>query len=86
MTILGITFSANIDLGYVIVSFIMFASLILTLRNDVKGLKINMASVNTELKKLTDVMVSIARQDERLSAMDKRIDDMVHRGKQLDAA
>ena len=77
----GITFSSSIDLGHVLealTSLIVFVGIIFTLRGDVKSLKGDMSFVKEELKKLTEVMISIARTDERLNAMDKRIDDVVH--------
>lgn len=79
----GVTFNSSIDLGHILEAvtlLIGFAGIIYTLRGDVKALKGDMITVKSELKKITDVMISIARQDERLAAMDKRINDIVHRG------
>ena len=51
--------------------------------NSLKGTEVGLAarlvSVETELKKMTDVLISLARQDERLSAQDHRIDHVEQR-------
>ncbi len=48
----------------------MFAN---TIRKDVTYHGDRLANVEEEMKKIRDVMVSIARQEERMSAMDQRI-------------
>jgi hypothetical protein len=75
----GINFSPTIDLGHIVEAFVIAIGglgVIYTLRNDVKTLKDDMSSVKTELEKITDVLVELGRQDERINAIDKRIDDL----------
>lgn len=51
----------------------------------VEAMKGRMQSVENELKKMSDVLVELGRQDERLNAMDRRLDDLQHgRGFVLD--
>jgi len=66
-----------------IVGGIMFVN---TIRKDVSYQGERLAGVEDEMKKMRDVMISIARQEERMSAMDQRvlaqgvrIDDLIRR-------
>ena len=66
-----------------IVGGIMFVN---TIRKDVSYQGERLTNIEDEMKKMRDVMVSIARQEERMSAMDQRmlsqgarIDDVIRR-------
>lgn len=49
---------------------------------DVANLKLAVEAVERDINKLTDVLVALGRQDERLNAMDQRIDE-IRRGEGL---
>ena len=49
---------------------------------DVGNLKNAVEAIEKDITKLTDVLVSLGRQDERLNAMDQRIDE-IRRGEGL---
>jgi hypothetical protein len=66
-----------------IVGGIMFVN---TIRKDVSFQGTRLTNIEDEVKKMREVIISIARQEERLSAMDQRmlsqgarIDDLIRR-------
>jgi TolA-binding protein len=74
-------FDLSVRLGEVLTLVGFIATMIgaaYVVREQVKSLTNRMVSVETELKKMTDVMVQLGRQDERLNSMDRRIDDLQH--------
>lgn len=76
------TFDSSINLGQIVefAGFVFVSiSVIVSLRKDVKTLKFDVVSVKNEMKKITDILVQVARQDERINAQDKRIDDLAGR-------
>lgn len=52
-----------------------------TMRNAVNNMKGEMVDLKAEVKKLADVLISVARQEERMTAMDQR---MLAQGARLD--
>lgn len=73
----------SIDLGNLmaIASFLLTGiGFAYTIRESVKALLIRVGLLEHEIKKLSEILVALGRQDERLNAMDRRIDDL-RRGK-----
>jgi hypothetical protein len=74
-----ITFDPSISAG-TILTFIGFVvgglGVVYTMRAEVRGLLARMVDVEVELRKMSDVLVAIARQDERLNAVDRRLDSL----------
>lgn len=50
-----------------------------TVRNNVNSMKGEMVDLKQEVKKLADVLISVARQEERMTAMDQRMTAQGHR-------
>lgn len=48
-------------------------SVFITLRNTVANIKADVDSLQVEIKKLGEILVSLARYDERLVSLDKRV-------------
>jgi hypothetical protein len=53
----------------------------ITLKNNVASMKDDVVSMQSEIKKLGEVLIDIARFDERLSNLDKRV---TAQGRQID--
>lgn len=72
-------FDPTINVG-VIVQLLAFALLayggFYAMRNQVSTLGLRMKGVEDEVKKVADVLVQLARQDERLNGVDRRLDAM----------
>ena len=76
----------NIDVGNIltIVSFLVGGvTFAYTIRNDVSVINSKISyttdrleTVELEIKKISEILVSMARQDERLNAMEKRISEL----------
>ena len=47
-----------------------------TIRSDVGAQGRRLGAVESELRKLSEILVALGRQDERLNAIDRRIDDL----------
>jgi hypothetical protein len=85
---MNITFDSTINLGNALTFFgfvIMATAMVYTLRANVRSLADRMREVEFELRKLTEVMVTLGRQDERLNAqtqrmlmIEQRIDELAH--------
>jgi hypothetical protein len=80
---LSFTLGNAVTIVSFIVGGIMFVN---TIRKDVSYQGERLTGVEEEMKKMREVMISIARQEERMSAMDQRmlaqgarIDDLVRR-------
>jgi hypothetical protein len=71
-----VAFDNTVNLGHII-SFVGFVvgglGVVWTMRHDIVGIKTEMTSMQAELSKITDVLVASARQDEKLTAQDKRM-------------
>jgi len=52
-----------------------------TMRTNVKGMHDELVDMKQEVKKLAEVLISVARQEERLTAMDQRL---LAQGQRLD--
>lgn len=52
-----------------------------TMRTNVRALNVQMGSLDKEIKKISDVLVSLARQEERMAGMDQR---MLMQGSRID--
>lgn len=74
-----ITFDPSINLGQ-LVTFLGFVigglGVVFTLRSQVKVLSGDMVDVKQELKKLADVMIVLARQDEQFKSFGRRLDNL----------
>lgn len=74
-----ITFDSTINLGQ-LVTFLGFVigglGVVFTLRSQVKELSADMIDVKQELKKLADVMIVLARQDEQFKAFGRRLENL----------
>lgn len=93
---MGIQFDGTINLGHIL-TFIGILGVgmgfAFTLRNQINQVANSMSSLGErmksaegELKTISGVLVALGRQDERLNAMDRRLDDLQHgRGFVLDA-
>lgn len=77
-----ITWDPTINLGH-LVTFAGFVigglGVVFTLRSQVKSLSGDMVDVKAELKKLSDVMIAIARQDEAFKSVNRRLDNLERR-------
>jgi hypothetical protein len=73
------TFDATISFG-TILQLMAFALMawggFYAMRNQVSTLALRMKGVEDEVKKVSDVLVQLARQDERLNGIDRRLDSM----------
>lgn len=81
-----IEFDATINLGNIILALTFLITTVLgsigvvwSLRSDVTSLNKQMTEMNGDIKKITEVLVMLGRQDERLTSQSKRIDDVVAR-------
>ena len=91
-----ISFSNQIDLGHVmiLIGYIVTAvGFVYGMRGQVNrigdrmdGFVERMAAVETEMKKLTDIAVALARYDERILAMTTRLNLMDKRWEELRAS
>jgi hypothetical protein len=77
-----ITIGNIIEIGVIAVGGI---SVFITLRNTVANIKADVDGLQTEIKKLGEILVNLARFDERITSLDKRvtaqgrrIDDLSH--------
>ncbi|HEY6258438.1 MAG TPA: hypothetical protein VIY51_21865 [Xanthobacteraceae bacterium] len=87
------TFSANIDLGHlvILIGYLVTAiGFVYGMRGQVQrigdrldGFVERMAAVETEMRKLTDIAVALARYDERILAMTTRLNLMDKRWEEL---
>ena len=71
------TFDNSINIGQlaeVIVFVLAGLKVIYTMRGDVRTLKYEMESIQDELKKIGEVLITVARQDERLNSIDHRLE------------
>jgi len=59
-----------IQIGAIVLGGIV---VLVNLRSNVRELTHRLVGVETEMKKLVDVMVTIGRQDERILAMERRL-------------
>lgn len=48
------------------------------IRIDVRNLKSDVTDMKNELKKVGDVLVAMARQDERLKSLERQVHDLKH--------
>jgi hypothetical protein len=67
---------ATVSLGSILTMLTVGGGLIatfVTMRTNVMALNVQMAGLDNEIKKISDVLVSIARQEERMTAMDQRM-------------
>jgi hypothetical protein len=74
----------TINLGNVLTILTFIAGglgFVYTIRADVKVTSLRLAAVEQELAQLRNVVVQIARQEERMNAMDQR---MLFQGKRID--
>lgn len=82
------TFDWTISLGHLItiVGFIFGGGgFIYAMKGEVKELRQDVRDVKSRLDKFGDILVAIGRQDERMTALDRRVDDLQHgRGFVLD--
>lgn len=72
----------TISLGHLLeAAIVVVAGLgaIYTMRSELKNIQSDVSSIQDEMKKMTEILVVLGRQDERMSALDRRIDDIVHR-------
>lgn len=77
-----VTFDTSINLGQLVTFFgfvIGGLGVVFALRHDVRTLGNRMVSVEEELKKMTDVMVTLARQDEQFKSVNRRLDSLERR-------
>lgn len=75
---------ASINLGNIITIITVGGGIIGTfvaMRTTVTSMKGEMIDLKQEVKKLADVLISVARQEERLTAMDQR---MLLQGQRID--
>ncbi len=75
----GIQVEMTISLGNLltILAFLIGGvGFVYTIRSDVRAQGDRLDAVEHELQKLSDILIALGRQDERLNAMDRRIDDM----------
>ena len=82
------TLDWTVNVGHVLtfMGFIgMIFGFVYALRFEVRGLRgavgtiqDDVRAVETEIKKISEVMVTLARQEERLTAMDRRLEDLRH--------
>lgn len=66
---------ASINVGNIITIVIVGSGAIasfVTIRNNVSGMKSDMSDLKQEIKKVTEVLISLARQEERANAADQR--------------
>ena len=47
-----------------------------TIRSDVRAQGLRLDAVESGLRKLSEILIALGRQDERLNAIDRRIDDL----------
>lgn len=81
------TFNPTIDLGQAVTGILFIIAglgVIYTMRGDIRLIKMSvqevkddMSGMQTEIRKIADVMVTLGRQDERLNSMDKRLDRLM---------
>lgn len=71
----------TINIGHIL-TFVGFVatlvSFIYAVKGQVIGMKVEIKAIRQELTKMSDVLITLGRQDERLTAMDRRIDDLQH--------
>lgn len=75
----GIQVEMTISLGNLltILAFLIGGiGFVYTIRSDVRAQGERLDAVEHELQKLSDILIALGRQDERLNSMDRRIDDM----------
>ncbi len=85
---MNLAFDSTINLGNALtfLGFVLAATAIVySLRANVRSLGERMRAVELEMRKLTEVMVTLGRQDERLHAqmqrmlmLEQRIDELAH--------
>jgi hypothetical protein len=71
----------TVNLGNIltILSFVVVgASIAASIRSQVTTMAIRLLSLETEIKKLSEVLIALGRQDERLNAMDARLISLEH--------
>lgn len=65
-----VTFGNILTLGSLIGGALIFTG---SLKNTVRTLATRLVSVELELKKLSDVLIALGRQDERIVSVEKRV-------------
>jgi len=73
----------SVDIGNLlaVATFLITGTgVIYTIRESLKTLVLRVNLLESEVKKLSEILVALGRQEERLTAMDRRIDDL-RRGK-----
>lgn len=73
------TFDTTINLGQLVTFFgfvIGGLGVVFALRHDVRNLGGRMTNVEAELRKMTDVMVTLARQDEQFKSVNRRLESL----------
>lgn len=77
-----IQFDSTVNLGQ-LVTFLGFVigglGVVFTLRAEVRGLTSHITDVEAELKKMSDVLVTLGRQDEQIKAVHHRLDNLERR-------
>lgn len=74
----------TVNLGHIITILTVLGGIwtaFVTMKASVRGLSERMGGAEAELKKMSDVLITVARQDERMVAMDQR---MLAQGQRLD--
>ena len=69
-------FDLTVNLGNLltILSFLVIGiSIAASIRSQVTTMAIRLLSLETEIKKLSEVLIALGRQDERLNALDDRL-------------
>lgn len=69
-------FDPTINLGSVVMAagfVIGGVTVVVAMRSDLKGMTTRLLNVETEMKKITEILVVAARQEERLNAQDQRL-------------
>ena len=73
------TFDATINLGHIL-TFLGFVigglGVAYAMREEVRTLAGDMTDVKQELKKLSDVLIALARQDEQFKALTRRLEQL----------
>jgi hypothetical protein len=70
-------FTVNLGNLLTIISFLVGGvAFVYTIKFEVRSIQSRLADVEVDLRKLTDVLVNIARQDERMNYMSKEIQEL----------
>ena len=69
----------TVNLGHVltIASFLIGGvAFVYAIRGDVGSIKARMEVVESEIRKISDILITVARQDERMNAFDRQITEL----------